>query len=123
MYNVLVMCEEPDLKKLITSALSEDEFRVTSVSDISEAKAGKDKTLPDLAILNLEKRATNGWEICRELNQTLGIPVIVLGRDRSEDVWFKTVQAGADLYLTRPPGRQELVARIKAILRRYEKRK
>jgi len=121
MYKVLIMGGRPGLEEDLTSALDKNEFNVTSVPDISRATRGLDKSQPDIVILNVESKSTDSWDVCRKLHLKLGIPVIILGKDASENAWVKTVQVGADLYLRRPFGRGELAARVKAILRRYKK--
>ena len=59
-------------------------------------------------------------EACYQIYNTFGIPVILLGEDSSDEMWGRVMEAEADLYLVKPFGYQELVARVKAILRRYK---
>jgi len=64
-----------------------------------------------------------GWggiEACTELQNIFGVPVILLGEDPTEQAWVRAVEAGADFYLRKPFSYPVLIARVKAILRRYQ---
>ena len=118
---VLIMGGKPSLGTELTSALSEAGFGVTSALSYFDGMWRVSGSQPDLVILNVESSSSDGWEVCQWLTQTFGTPVIILGRDTSDDVWMKAVQAGADCYLKIPLSRAELTARVKSILRRYKK--
>ena len=120
MYKVLIMGGKPNIGKELTMDLDRNEYDVTSVPDTLEAAKSLNSSMPDLVILNEQSRTTDSWEVCKELNNSLGIPVIILGKDTSETAWIKTVQVGGDFYMRKPFGRRELAARVKAILRRYK---
>jgi DNA-binding response OmpR family regulator len=120
MYKVLVMGEKSEIGEALVNDLGRSEYNVTSVPDTPEAAKDLNKSVPDIVILNEQSKTTDSWEVCKELNESLGIPVIILGKDTSENAWIKTVQVGGDLYLRKPFGRGELAARVKAILRRYK---
>ena len=119
--SILIVEDEPVLGMELTSALTEAAFKVADVSDYFEAVWRLDEFKPDLAIVSVELPLLDGWKACYWLHQTFGIPVILLGRDSSGEAWVRAVQAGAEFYLRVPFGCLELVARVKAILRRYKK--
>jgi DNA-binding response OmpR family regulator len=120
MYRVLILDEMQDIGQNLTMDLDSSEYYVTSVPDTPEAVDSLGRAMPDIVILNEQSKSADSWKVCRELNGKLGIPVIIMGRDVSENAWIKTVREGGDLYIRKPFGRRELAARVKAILRRYE---
>lgn len=115
---ILVIKGKPDLRRELTSALSEAGFAVADARDYPEALASIDKFKPDLAIVDEVLPGGDGIDACRELHNAFSIPVIVLGKD--SEAWPRAVEAGADYYFTYKPSHLELVARVKAILRRYK---
>jgi DNA-binding response OmpR family regulator len=121
MYNILFVEGKSSLGLELTSALTEDNFNVTGVSDYFEALGRLNEFKPDMVIMNIELPWLDGWEACSWLHETFGIPIILLGRDTSAETWVRAVRAGADFYLRVPFSWRELTARVKAILRRYQK--
>ena len=120
-YSILIIGGEPTLRRELTAALAEAVFDVADIPDYFEAlwKLGEFK--PDLLIVDEELALVDGREACYWLHQTLGIPIILLGRDLASEAWPRAVEAGADFYLRVPFAHEELAARVKAILRRYKK--
>ena len=102
----------------VVSALSKEGFRVASYSDHLEALSRLTQLKPDLIILG-EGLPVDSFEVCQQLRQTLDTPIIILGNISRATGWVKAVQSGADCYLAKPIHHSELVARVKAILRRY----
>ena len=119
--SILIIEGEPALRKELTSALSEAGFAVVDVPDYLEALLKLDAFKPSLTILDEELPLVDGWEACSQLHRAFNIPVIVLGEDSSDEVWKRVMEAEADLYLVKPFSYRELVARVKAILRRYKR--
>jgi DNA-binding response OmpR family regulator len=75
---------------------------------------------PDIVIL--DEAATYSKGICHQFVST-GVPVILVGEDTSQEIWRKAVdESGAEIYLSKPVGCEVLIARVKAILRRYKKK-
>jgi len=109
------------LRGELTSALAEAAFKVANIPDYFETLWKLSEFKPDLIITAEELPLLDGWEACYQLHRTFGIPVILLGKDSSDEAWVRAVQAGADFYLRMPFSCLELVARVKAILRRYKK--
>jgi len=101
----------------VVSTLSKEGFRVTSYSDHLEALSRLTQLKPDLIILG-EGLPIDSFEVCQQLRQALDIPIVMLGKVPRATGWVKAVQSGADCYLAKPFHHSELVARVKAILRR-----
>ena len=120
---IMLIEDKPDLMRELSSALSNDIFIVTEASNYYEALWKMGEISPDLVILDEELPFVNGWQACQKINSDFGIPVILLGKDRSGHAWIKALEVGAEFYMKIPFGRLELEARIKAILRRYNKEK
>ena len=118
---VLIIEGEPDLRKNLTSALTEAAFKVSGVANYFEALWELGEFKPNLIILNEKLPLLDGWESCYQLHRTCGIPVIMIGEDSGEEVGARTLEAGADFYLRVPFSHLELLARIVTILRRYKK--
>jgi len=89
------------------------------VSDCSEALEKLDEFKPDMVIMDEESLGVGSWSTCSKLRQVLNIPIILMSRDFRDETWMLAVEAGADFYLKKPFSYVELVARVKAILRRY----
>ena len=118
--NILIIEGDPALRKELTSASTEAGFAVVDVPDYLEALLKLDTFKPSLTILDEKLPLVDGWEACSQLHRAFNIPVIVLGEDSSDEVWKRVMEAKADLYLVKPLRYRELVARVKAILRRYK---
>jgi len=117
--NVLIIESEPALRSKLTSTLAEDAFEVVSVPDYFDALAELRKFQPDLAIVGADLPLLDGWKACYHLRHTFGIPVILMGSNNDTEAWVTALRAGADFYMRMPFSYRELIARIKAILRRY----
>ena len=116
---ILIIEGEPNLRGELTSALTEAGFTVADVPDILKANEIRELN-PDIAIVDELLPSGDGKDACSQLHNCFGIPVILLGKDPSGEAWVRAVDAGADFYFTKPSNHQELVARVKAILRRYK---
>ena len=118
---VLVIEGKQSLKTELTSALAEADFKVADASDYFEALWRLDEFNPDLVVMDVDLPLLDGWEACYWLHKTFGIPIIMMGREPSDEAWVRATQTGADFYLKAPFSHSELTARVKAILRRYKK--
>jgi len=119
--SILIIEGEPTLRARLTSTLTKAGFVVADVADYPEALAKLDEFSPDMAIVDEVLPGGDGKYACSQLHSAFGIPVILLGKDSSGEAWMAAVQAGADFYFTKPSPHQELVTRVKAILRRYKR--
>ncbi|HSB33275.1 MAG TPA: response regulator [Nitrospirota bacterium] len=118
---ILIVDDEPDIVELVTYNLKKDGFRVATASDGEEAlhKIRKDKF--DLVVLDLMLPGIQGVEICRIIRndpKTVGTPIIMLTAKGEEVDRVIGLESGADDYMTKPFSARELIARIKAVLRR-----
>lgn len=118
---ILIVDDEPDIADVISYNLKKDGFRVTTASDGEEAlnKIRKDKF--DLVILDLMLPNIQGGELCRIMKndpKTAGTPIIMLTAKGEEVDRVIGLESGADDYITKPFSVRELIARIRAVLRR-----
>jgi len=108
---------DPSMNKAVISTSDQESFRVATYSDHLEALSRLDELKPDLIILG-EGLVVDSFEACRQLRQVVDIPILMLGKVPRAIAWPTAVDSGADLYLVKPVSYVELVARMKAILRR-----
>ncbi|MBA7659091.1 Alkaline phosphatase synthesis transcriptional regulatory protein PhoP [subsurface metagenome] len=118
---ILIIEGEPSLSQELTSALDKAGFAVVNVPNFPEALVKLAQFKPDLVITDVVLPGGDGMEACYQLHNIFGIPVVLLGEDSSDEVWGRVMEADADLYLVKPFSYPELVARVKAILRRYRR--
>lgn len=116
---ILIIEDERNLRRELTSALTEAGFVVADVPDYSEALLKLDEFKPNMVIMDKESAGIEGWTACSELRQAHDVAIILMGKDSSGEVWMRAVEARADFYLKKPFSYLVLVARVKAILRRY----
>ena len=117
---ILVVDDERNIVQLVRLYLSKEGFRVESASSGREALEKVQPVRPDLVLLDLMLPEMDGWEVCRRLRKQGDLPIImVTARDDHVDK-IVGLELGADDYLTKPFNPRELVARIKAVLRRSE---
>ncbi len=115
---VLVVDDEKTLVKALTFNLEKEGFRVEVAYDGEEALDKVFSLKPDVVVLDLMLPEVDGFEVCRRIRKKLEVPIIMLTA-RSEDIdKVLGLELGADDYLTKPFNSRELVARIKAVLRR-----
>jgi len=118
---ILIVDDEPDIVDLVTYNLKKDGFRVTTASDGEQAlhKIRKDRF--DLVVLDLMLPGIQGVELCRIIRndpKTAHTPIIMLTAKGEEVDRVIGLESGADDYMTKPFSARELIARIKAVLRR-----
>ena len=102
--------------------LEDEGFEVKLSHPLKTKAIAYAKVKPDIVIMDEVLPSGDGMEACYQLHGTFGILVILLGEDFSDEVWGRVMEAGADLYLLKPVRYRELVARVKAIFRRYKAR-
>jgi phosphate regulon transcriptional regulator PhoB len=118
---ILIVDDEPDIVDLISYNLKKDGFKVTTASDGEEALDKIRKNKFDLVVLDLMLPTIQGGELCRIMKnepKTAGIPIIMLTAIGEEMDRVLGLESGADDYMTKPFSVRELVARIRAVLRR-----
>lgn len=115
---ILVVDDEQNIIDLATLYLEQEGFRVAAAMDGEAALALIAEEGPDLVVLDLMLPKMDGWEVCRQVRAESDLPIImVTARDDDVDK-IVGLELGADDYLTKPFNPRELVARVKAILRR-----
>ncbi len=121
MYKILLVDDERSILDLLEMILKREQFQVATASDGKSAMALFDSFNPDLVLLDLMLPDTNGHDLCREMANKRRVPIIML--TAKNDIIDKVLglELGADDYITKPFDTRELVARIKAVLRRLKK--
>lgn len=115
---VLVVDDEDQIRRAVGRALSSRGFLVEQAEDGEQALAAATAFDPDLVVLDLNMPVLDGFAVCRELRRTNTVPILVLSvrEDASDKV--EALDLGADDYLTKPFSVDELMARVRALLRR-----
>ncbi len=114
---VLVVEDEPQMRRFIRSSLSSHEYSLIEAQTAKEALALTSSHNPELILLDLGLPDLDGIELTRKLRQWTHTPVIVLSARGREDDKVAALDAGADDYLTKPFGVNELLARMRVALR------
>lgn len=115
---ILVVEDEPTLVETLEYNLSHQDYEVFTATDGREALAIAREEHPDLIVLDLMLPGIDGIEVCRVLRQEMSVPILMLtARDEEVDK-VVGLEVGADDYLTKPFSMRELMARVKALLRR-----
>lgn len=120
---VAIVDDEPDILELVSGTLERAGFRTVEFPDAERFHRWLDDNLPDLLVLDLMLPDADGLEICRRLRadtRTAAVPVVMLTARAGETDKVLGLELGADDYVTKPFSPRELVARIKAVLRRRE---
>jgi two-component system alkaline phosphatase synthesis response regulator PhoP len=118
---ILIVEDEKDIVRMLEYNLGKEGFRVSSVHTGEAAIASAHKQHPDLIILDLMLPGMDGLDVCREIkkeSKTASIPVIMLTAKSQESDKIVGLEMGADDYVTKPFSPLELIARIRAVLRR-----
>jgi DNA-binding response OmpR family regulator len=116
---VLIVDDERNVSQLARLYLRADGFHVETAASGEEALERIRSSRPDLVVLDLMMPGMDGWEVCRRIRAEGDLPVIILTA-RGDDVdKIVGLELGADDYMTKPFNPRELVARAKAVLRRY----
>ena len=120
MTTILVVDDEPNIVELARLYLQQDGYRVETASSGSDALAKVGTTKPALVVLDLMLPDIDGFEVCREIRKKSDVPILMLTARKEDIDKIVGLELGADDYLTKPFNPRELVARVKAILRRYQ---
>ncbi len=115
---LLIVDDEPDVVELIRASLESVGYEVTSATDGRQALEMAETEMPDLIILDIMLPGLDGYEVCRRIREFSAVPIIMLTARSAEVDLVRGFDAGADDYLTKPFAINELLARVKAVLRR-----
>jgi len=115
---VLVVDDEPPIRRFLRVALEAQGYRVVEAATAQEAIAQAATRAPDLVLLDLGLPDLDGFEVVRRLREWSAMPVVVLSARGREDDKIRALDAGADDYVTKPFATGELLARMRAALRR-----
>jgi DNA-binding response OmpR family regulator len=117
---ILVVDDEEPIRQLASLYLEKEGFQVACAADGPEAIEMAHRQRPALVVLDVMLPTIDGFEVCRRLRRDSQVPILMLTA-RNEDVdKIVGLELGADDYLTKPFNPREMVARVKAILRRYQ---
>jgi two-component system KDP operon response regulator KdpE len=117
--NILVVDDEPQIRRVLRSTLSSQGYVITDAKTGEEAVESVRKNKPDLVLLDVNMPGMGGIAACREIRQSSEAPIIMLTVRTAERDKVAALDAGADDYVVKPFGIEELLARIRAALRRY----
>jgi DNA-binding response OmpR family regulator len=115
---ILVVEDEPSIREVVSLYLRRAGYQPLEASDGQTALQLLEKSAPDLVILDIMLPGIDGYEITRELRSKGDIPIIMLTARRSETDRIAGLEMGADDYVVKPFSPQELVSRVRAVLRR-----
>jgi DNA-binding response OmpR family regulator len=115
---ILVIDDEPAMVGAVAALVGSVGHRVSAAYDGVEGLRHYDDERPDLVILDLAMPGMDGLAVCSELRQRGSTPIIVLSGEGQEAAKVEALDAGADDYVTKPFGKSELLARIRAVTRR-----
>ena len=118
---VLVVDDEPAFVRLVEQVLTQKGYEVLKASNGQESLRIFFDHRPDVVLLDVVMPRMDGWQTCSRIRDVSDIPIIIItGKQKSEADIVRGLDYGADDYLIKPVGNKELVARVRAVLRRAE---
>jgi two-component system KDP operon response regulator KdpE len=118
MGNILVVEDDSNIRKLVRVNLVKRGYTVSEAADSHQAITLFQKATVDLVLLDLLLPGLSGVDVCKWIRARSDVPIIVLSARLEEDLKVAALDAGADDYVTKPFGQEELMARVRAFLRR-----
>ena len=118
--HVLVVDDDPDLLSALAITLRAHRYVVHTARSGSAGLELAGRHPPDIAVVDLGLPDMDGVEVCREMRQSTGVPIVVLSARGAEGDKVAALDAGADDYVTKPFATEEFLARIRAALRRVD---
>ena len=115
---ILVVDDELSIIKFLRANLEANSYEVLAAMDGAEALQTFEMQLPDLVILDIMMPKVDGFEVCKRLREWSQVPIIMLSAQGDESDKVNCLDLGADDYITKPFGSDELIARVRAVLRR-----
>ena len=118
---ILIIDDEPMFLTLVDQVLAHQGFEVLKASSGQEGLRLLFAEKPDLVLLDMAMPIMDGWQTCQRIREISDIPIIMLtGKKKAEEDIVQGLDQGADEYLFKPVGNRELVARVRAVLRRVD---
>ena len=117
---ILVVDDEPTVREVVQHYLEREGYRVQAAEDGAAALAAFGANVPDLIVLDLMLPGVDGLEVCRQVRAKDSTPIIMLTAKGHESDRIVGLELGADDYVVKPFSPKELVARVRAVLRRTE---
>ena len=118
MGNILIVEDDPSIRKLVRVNLVKRGYTVSEAENSHEAIAIFEKESVDLVLLDMILPGLSGVDICKWIRARSDVPIIILSARLEEDLKVAALDNGADDYVTKPFGQEELLARVRAFLRR-----
>src|SRR3954470_21906931 len=115
---VLVVDDEPQITRVLRTVLSSQGYQVHTAAEGESALTDFKSWSPELVITDLYMPHMDGLELCRRIREVSAVPIIVLSVKGEERSKVEALDCGADDYVTKPFGTDELMARVRAALRR-----
>src|SRR5205085_902278 len=117
---ILTADDDPQLLRLISRNLQLEGYEVRAVSDGQQALAQIEEQVPDLVLLDIMMPKLDGLSVCQRVREFSSVPIIIVTARGQEQDKVRGLDLGADDYLTKPFSVDELLARVRAVLRRSE---
>src|SRR6266404_2595671 len=117
--HILAVDDDPAMRKLVADYLRENDLRVTAVATGAEMEQALAQHAIDLVVLDLRLAAEDGMQLARRLREESAVPIIIVTGKQDEADRVMGLELGADDYITKPFSERELLARIRAVLRRH----
>jgi two-component system KDP operon response regulator KdpE len=118
---ILVIDDDPAFTRLVEKVLTQEGYEVLGASNGQEGLRLLFDHKPDLVLLDVVMPRMDGWQTCSRIRDVSGVPIVMLtGKHKAEADIVRGLSYGADEYLFKPVGNKELVARVRAVLRRAE---
>lgn len=118
--HILVIDDDPAIRELVVEYLGQNEMRVSAGGNGRELFEAMDREAIDLVLLDLKLPGEDGMQLARTLRERATVPVILLTGRSEEADRVMGLELGADDYVTKPFSPRELLARVRAVLRRYQ---
>lgn len=118
MGNILIVEDDPNIRKLVRVNLAKRGYTISEAADSHQAIALFQEAPVDLVLLDLMLPGLSGVDVCKWIRARSDVPIIILSARLEEDLKVAALDAGADDYVTKPFGSEELLARVRAFLRR-----
>ncbi len=117
-YKILIVDDDENICELLRLYLEKDGFKTVTAVDGEQAITAVEKHNPDLILLDIMLPKLDGWQVCREIRKTSDVPIIMLTAKGETFDKILGLELGADDYISKPFNTKEVIARIKAVLRR-----